>query len=188
MQIIKLTKQKMKEVYETHMRRDFPDSERKPLSMILKGMDDGSYECLGLEKNGEILGYAIFVHIEKRYLFDYLAVIDGGRNKGVGTMFLSLLREYYKDADSVIGEVEDPDCARSEGDKNLQNRRLHFYLRNGYLDTQVRVKLFGVDYIVLEMDLGQAHSKEQVKDLYRMHYKMMLPKLLYYTMVKVKEQ
>lgn len=91
-------------------------------------------------------------------------------------------------SDSVIGEVEDPECSDNENDKILQTRRLNFYLRNGYIDTGVRVKLFGVDYIVLEMELNKNHSADEISALYKEHYRNMLPEKLYRTMVYIKLQ
>ncbi len=113
------------------MKVDFPDNERKPLAMITKGMDQGSYECLGMVEDGEsregsdadicegILCYSVFVKNGNAYLFDYLAAMGDIRNKGFGTQMLGLLKEYYKDADCVFGEVENPEYAKKEEDKEL---------------------------------------------------------------------
>lgn len=187
MRVISLNKDQVTELYQKSYVKDFPAAERKPLSMLLKGMDRGTYQCLGLlNEQEEIISYAYFVQKGQDFLFDYFAVLDGGRNKGIGSQFLSLIAEFFKDADSVIGEVEDPAYAQSEEDRDLQTRRLHFYLRNGYLDTKIRVKLFGVDYIVLQLDNGKIMDKKQVSDLYKAHYKAFLPWIMYIANVKVK--
>lgn len=183
-----LDKDKMADIYRNHMVHDFPDNERKPLAMIIKGMEKGTYECIGLTDGVSILAYAIFVKNGNDYLFDYLAVINGNRNGGLGSIFLRRIAEYFSSARTVIGEVEDFDCAKSDDDKHLQERRYAFYLRNGYIDTGVKVKLFGVDYKVLRIDNegSRGISSEEIKELYKMHYKAMLPTVLYKTMVKVK--
>ena len=38
----KLSKQQVKELYETNMQTDFPADEIKPLEMLLKAMDKGN--------------------------------------------------------------------------------------------------------------------------------------------------
>lgn len=184
-----LTQEQVKKIYKTHMVNDFPASELKPLSMILKGMEKKIFECLGYvdEESGEILAYAVFVKNGNDYLFDYLAVISDSRNSGIGSSFLKQIAEHYKHADSVIGEVEDPVFAKDDKEKNLQERRIGFYKRNGYIDTNVRVKLFGVDFKVFEMNLGRKHSEEEIKQLYKSHYKKILPIFLYWRSVKIKK-
>ena len=184
-----LTQEQVKTIYKDHMINDFPASELKPLSMILKGMKKKIFECLGYvdEESGEILAYAVFVKNGNDYLFDYLAVISDSRNSGIGSSFLKQIAEYYKHADSVIGEVEDPVFAKDDEEKNLQERRIGFYKRNGYIDTNVRVKLFGVDFKVFEMNLGRKHSEEEIKQLYKSHYKKILPRFLYWRSVKIKK-
>ena len=184
-----LTQEQVKTIYNNHMVNDFPASELKPLSMILKGMEKKIFECLGYvdEESGEILAYAVFVKNGNDYLFDYLAVISDSRNSGIGSSFLKQIAEHYKHADSVIGEVEDPVFAKDDKEKNLQERRIGFYKRNGYIDTNVRVKLFGVDFKVFEMNLGRKHSEEEIKQLHKSHYKKILPIFLYWRSVKIKK-
>lgn len=196
MKIELLNKEQITTVYNTMMVNDFPPMELKPLRWILEGYDQGKYSCYALVDDGvdlnrdtvedSVLGYAIFVKMDRHYLFDYLAVSSGKRNGGLGSAFLQLLRERFADCDSVIGEVEDPECAESEEERELQTRRLNFYLRNGYVDTGVKVIMFGVDYIVLEMDFGKNHDSETIAELYQAHYREMLPEELFLQKVKIK--
>lgn len=182
-----LSREQIKEVYEESMLVDFPDNERKPLSMIMKALDKGAYNCLGIIENAKVLGYAFFVKNHNDYLFDYLAVLNGKRNNGLGSFFLKHIADYYKDADSIIGEVEDPSCAKTEEDRVLQERRYNFYLRNGFVDTGVKANVFGADFILIEMNLGRTHSQDEIKKLYLNNYKSFLPRLMYYRKVKIKK-
>lgn len=190
MKIYELNRDEIIDIYNTRMVKDFPTDELRPLNLILGPYDKGTYLCYALidelETPKATLGYAFFIKMGTDYLFDYLAISDVKRNSGIGTSFLKLLKEKFTDSTSVIGEVEDPSYAENDSNKDLQTRRLNFYLRNGYLDTGVRVKLFGVDYIVLEMDLGAAHSESEIKELYLNQYKNMLPKKLFDSMVIIK--
>ena len=186
-EVVLLTVPEAKIMYDKHMVNDFPDSERKPFKMIEKGMNAGTYLFFGYKEAGEYIAYAVLVKNDDDYLFDYLAVVDGKRNGGIGAEFLKAVSKFVGKCDSIIGEVEDPDYATNEDDRNLQERRYQFYLRNGIIDTGLRVKLFGVDFRILEIDLGYAHSKEETEVLYKKHYKAILPWILYKLKVKVKK-
>ena len=65
-------------------------------------------------------------------------------------------------AKSIIGEVENPEFAKSEEDRRIQTRRFEFYMRNGFRDTGVRAACFGVPYIIIEMGQGPAHTAEEI--------------------------
>jgi len=190
MQISLLGREEITEIYNTKMIYDFPPMELKPLPRILDAYDKNLYECYALLKDSdssdEILGYAFFVKMDNHYLFDYFAVTKDKRNGGLGSTFLGLLRQKFADSDSLIGEVEDPDYAENEEDRELQTRRLNFYLRNGYINTGIKVVMFDVDYIVLEMDLGKNHDNDTIARLYEAHYKAMLPEEMYNQKVKIK--
>lgn len=189
MKIQLLNRRQVKQIYKTKMVNDFPPMELKPLMMILAAMSKGKYICYGLMDDSEenVLGYAFFVKRGNHYLFDYLAVSEDKRNSGIGTEFLNLLREKFAGSDSVVGEVEDPDCAENDEEREIQNRRLSFYTRNGYINTGIKVLLFDVDYLVLEMDLGKNHTGDDVAAIYQEHYKTMLPKKMYLKKFEIKK-
>lgn len=179
MKIVELTVGQIIRIYRKYMVNDFPSDELKPLLIILKGKRKGKYVCLGLEKDNEIVGYAFFVKINNDYLFDYLAVRKDERNKNYGSTFIKLLKEKFADANSVIGEVENPDYADDDDIRNLRKRRINFYLRNGLTDTGLKARTFGVEYLILEMDLGKTHTNDDIKDLYQKEYHSILPEKLY---------
>lgn len=177
--IKKLTYSQVKQIYREYMKSDFPASELKPLLMITKSMKKGMYECLGLFEEDKLLGYAFFVINDRDILLDYFAILGEVRNKGYGSTFLAKITEYYKDYDSLLIEVEDPDFSDDEQDTALMNRRIGFYTRNGCIDTGVRVWLFGVDYRVLEVAAIGSHTKSDIaKDYFRIYHRI-LPRFLY---------
>ena len=139
---------KIKEIYETRMVIDFPKAELKPMKYIIEAVNVGIYECLGLYENEYCIGYTFLVKQGNSYLIDYIAIYPDKRNKGAGSTLLRLLNEYLADADIVIVEVEDSKYANSDEEKDLQTRRLGFYLRNGCIDTGLRVRCFGVPFRV----------------------------------------
>ena len=85
-------------------------------------MDAGKYECYALTEN-ELLGYAFFVKLERDYLLDYLAIVRGKRDLGLGSVFLEKLFHQLKDADSMIVEVEAYVGPGDKGAHSYGNRR-----------------------------------------------------------------
>lgn len=185
MRVEMLSVRQIERIYAENLCRDFPKNEQKPLSYILKAMAAGNYECFGLMQERELLGYAFFVRQGETFLLDYFATVAGKRNQGLGAVFLGLLRQQLCNADCVLAEVEDPSFANSREEKELQTRRYRFYLRNGFADTGVRASAFGVPFILIEMLLGQRHEEECIRELYRMHYRAVLPEEIYQKAVRV---
>lgn len=179
MEVVPLSRKQIREVYMTDLVNSFPEDETKPLAMILKSLEQGNYECQGLVENGNVLAYAFFVKNGKQYLLDYLGTKEALRNKGLGSRFLALLAEHYKDAQFLLAEVEDPEKAGSEADRAMQSRRLRFYLRNGFCDTGVTFLTFGVPYRLIELPLGMEHSEAETRDVYKGFYQMLLPDAMY---------
>lgn len=173
----RLSLEQVIDTYNKRMIEDFPPDELKPLEMILKAIDKGIYLCLGMVEDGKVINYAYFVKLGDDYLLDYFATIPESRNRGVGGKSLQALREYLKDARSILAEVEDPAFAKDEAEKEIQSRRYQFYLRNGFIDTNVKARCFGVPYIVIET--GGLSDKETVCNNYKRLYKSVLPEKLY---------
>lgn len=174
-----LEKNEIEEIYKKHMKKDFPRNELKPLSMIISSIDSGNYSCYGLFENEELFGYACFVALNKdgkNYcLLDYFAVLSDRRDKGIGSEFLRILREKFSNTEIFLCESED--IKNSIGEElNTRKRRISFYLRNNFIDTTVRANVFGVDYILLEFDLGKTHSVDEIRKSYIEIYSIILPK------------
>lgn len=188
MKIHNLTPNQVTQIYRKYMKNDFPASELKPLAMILQAMESDIYDCLAIsDGHKNLLGYAFFTRNGKDYLLDYFATVKELRNNGIGSDILKLLSEYYTNADSVIGEVENPEFATNEADRTLQTRRMNFYLRNGFRLTGVKVILFGVPFLIIETGPNAGHTPDEIRALYRMHYQTILPPESYQKHVRIKE-
>ena len=57
MELIQLNKDQVAFLYRERMVHDFKKDELKPLKMILKAIDEGIYESLGLSDGAGLLGY-----------------------------------------------------------------------------------------------------------------------------------
>jgi len=184
MKIKRLDIEQIRQVYLEYMVKDFPDDELKPLKMIEQSYAEGIYESYGLFEKEILCGYAYFVkvaaeHGKSDYIFDFFAIREDLRDKGYGTLFLGLLKNCFTDANSMLGEVENPDYAEDEEEKKVRLRRLDFYLRNGIVDTGVTVQLFGVEYRVLEVPLTRSHEADEVREIYGRIYRTILPDEMY---------
>ncbi len=179
MELITLDKDRVASLYEERMVHDFKKDELKPLKMILKALDEGIYECLGLSDGAGLVGYTFLVKQGKRYLVDYLAVYPKERNKGRGADILKLLREDITDAEMIIAEVEDPSYAESSEEKEIQERRVSFYFRNGCSDTGVRVRCFGVPFIVISFVENSSLNRDTVWEAYQSFYRAVLPRRMF---------
>jgi len=179
MELKPLNRVLIEQIYNERMEEDFPPSELKPLNIILEAVSKNIYECYGLFDKEEIAGYIFLIKCGNDYLIDYLATYPERRNSGLGGIMIQLIGEKLKDAQSIIGEVENPDFATNESDRSLQRRRINFYFRNGFRDTNVKAECFGVPFILIETGPNLIHSEEEIKALYRMHYQAILSKEMY---------
>lgn len=140
------------EIYNNHIKNDFPPAEVKPLSRILMLYEKGLYFVYALYQKDELLSYAFFSSAPgcEYVLLDYLAVVDGKRNMGIGNKMLDLLKtEVCKNFNGILLESENPDFAKDETEKTIRIRRLGFYLRCGFETTKIQSCLFGVEYKIM---------------------------------------
>ena len=172
--IRKLSLQEMREIYDGQMQEDFPPEEIKPFSSIRSMHERGEYLGLGmLSADGRVLAYAFLAAsgaAGKAVLLDYLAVDKASRGEGIGTRMLYEIREICADTPVLI-ETEDPEYAFDEADRQKREKRIAFYFRNNALDTGVRVRVFGVEFVILQlMDPGkepkEAYARKKLWELY----------------------
>ena len=172
-------------IYTECIKKDFPSNELKPLSVINKKWIEHQYDCFGLYSEAQLIGYAFFFKIpnsEKQYyyLIDYLAILPKYRNRGCGSVFLKQLSDKITDAECMVLEVEDPGKEEDGARRVLQQKRIEFYLRNGYINTGNTVRVFGVHYLLLEVPCGgRSLSTEEIREIYETMYKSMLLKSIF---------
>ena len=143
MELNLLDAQQLTKLYEEELVHTFPREELKPLRAMLTLLDRGCYHPLSLTEDGKQLGYALLWTAEEGHaLLEYLGVMRGLRNGGLGAKMLDLLGERYP---NLFGEAEapvDPDPAVND----LRRRRLAFYERNGFRILSYECALFGVHF------------------------------------------
>ena len=174
-------------IYYSYMTRDFTPDELKPMISIKKAWERRAYEALLLLKEDVVLGYAFFVRMNRDYLLDYFAIAEDYRNMGLGTVFLKQFSDFISDADCIVAEIEDPECAENEKDKEMRDKRLLFYLRSGYRETRVKSKVFGVDYCILEAPNAREHSQTGIRSIYTALYQSILPEPFFRSKFQIRE-
>ncbi|MEY8427261.1 GNAT family N-acetyltransferase [Lachnospiraceae bacterium 46-15] len=146
-----LSREEMRTLYYERMQGDFPPAELKPWKRIAEMLGEGIYFAYGFCEEGRIIAYAFFVVQGASVLLDYYAVSQEARGTGIGSRFLRLLKEELrrKDICTLIAEVENPDFAKSEAEREERKRRIRFYEKNGLILTEFCSCLFGVEYRIM---------------------------------------
>ena len=138
----------IREIYNTHMKKDFPPAELKPLEAILYSVENGWYKMyIGYDEGG-VKGYACIADCNDRIGFlDYFAIVKEYRGTGFGSEFFKALGEFGQ-FDVIILETESIESAKNEEEDFIRRRRIAFYKRSGCMDTGCMYNVFGVEYNV----------------------------------------
>lgn len=102
----------------------FPVEERRSISEIRDNLNGPHLELLAAQNDSHILGLVTVWDLGDFVFLEHFAVDPNHRNRGLGTMILEHVEEYW-DKPAVL-EVELPL-------RNMAVRRIHFYERNGYV-------------------------------------------------------
>lgn len=146
------------EIYNTHMKKDFPPAELKPLNAIKYSVEKGRYTMYIAYDDTGVKGYACIADcgrgvnqlgqsplVEKTGFLDYFAIVKEHRGKGVGTEFFRALGN-LTDYDCIMLETESIESAKNEEEDFTRRRRIAFYKRSGCVDTGFMYSVFGVEY------------------------------------------
>ncbi len=151
------------DIYNEHIVTDFPASEVKPLSQMLRKREQGQYFVYGMfEDNGELAGYAYFIKCSNKdvYLLDYLAIVKNKRSKHLGSTFLQELKNIAVNDDRLLMlEVENPDYADEGAAKDYMIKRIGFYKKNGMKLSNTSCYFLGNEYRIL-------YAGDEVEDDY----------------------
>ena len=134
-----LTTPELLRIYEERMRKDFPANELKKPEMLEDLMDKGLYLPCEALAGEEEAGYAHFLlgpPGRDLCLLDYYAIREDLRGAGYGSGLLPLMNRRFSDQKLLLCEVEDPFLAKDEEEARAMHRRMAFYLRAGWRDTE----------------------------------------------------
>ena len=144
----KLNEKELTRVYLDEMRRDFPPTELKPLSMILNSEADGTAHTWGVFDGETLAAYLLMVRPAGSRVsqLDYFAVLPEYRAAGLGAQLLADLPQHERGAQAILIEAE---CPEKADDEAMAVRRLGFYARCGAVDTGWTEHLFDAWFRVL---------------------------------------
>lgn len=189
--IRELTIPEARDVYRKYLKNDFPPDELRPLVMIERSLKKKQYICYGIFSEDEMYGYGFFAFSEqcasRVYLLDYFAVRKDLRDQGIGSFFLSSIKDMLSVPGPVLVEVENPDFADDGEEQRLQEKRVQFYLRNGFTDTGITAWLFYVEYKILVLSAEIALTKDECKKAYRAVYEQMIGTAVAKKMLQIHE-
>ena len=174
-----LNEEEMCRIYREYLPRDFAADEIKPLVLMLDMLHNGTYEPLGLYREGQLCGYAFFIRKEDWLLLDYYVILPEWRNQGIGGIFLKKFKEFFRDCAGILLEVERPEMAEDEQERTIRVHRIRFYQRNGVQLTGLKVRLFGVPFYIMVMPLLENPKEALWKEELDLLYHAMLPGALY---------
>jgi len=176
-----VTQSGLKKSYDEFILKNFPSNEVKPLSHILRMMNEVHYMVLELVLGEKTVAAAyISTYADKKtYLLDYLAVEKDERSKGFGGILLQKLPDYIGDSPMLI-ETESLQSAADEKQLNERKRRNLFYSSNGARRTQIQTFVYGVEYDIWVVDgkgsTGTEMSDEKViSEMQNIYHVMVLP-------------
>lgn len=159
----------MKEIYEKYLVKDFPKNEQKPFSSIERMYKEGKYQGFVLEEDGELRVYWLLLRKpeKKASLLDYLAVVGDKRGKGYGTKALQCILQSVPPEEVIVIEAENPEKAVNGQERQMQEKRLDFYRKNGVAFTGVTSRVFGADYVIMLLSRQKLlWTREEVRRLY----------------------
>ena len=112
----KLNEKELTRVYLDEMRRDFPPTELKPLSMILNSEADGTAHTWGVFDGETLAAYLLMVRPAGSRVsqLDYFAVLPEYRSAGLGAQLLADLPQHERGAQAILIEAECPEKAEDE--------------------------------------------------------------------------
>ena len=147
----KLNEKELTRVYLDEMRRDFPPTELKPLSMILNSEANGTAHTWGVFDGETLAAYLLMVRPAGSRVsqLDYFAVLPEYRAAGLGAQLLADLPQHERGAQAILIEAECPDKAE---DETMAVRRLGFYARCGARDSGFTEHLFDAWFRILVLD------------------------------------
>lgn len=156
------------EMYE-RLLATFAENEVKPYEWIERLIQKGQYQLYGYYEGEELLAVAMMMNDENPGLLDYYCIHKDHRAKGLGSLLIRDLSQMEK----FIVELEDPDSASSEKERQQRQRRLKFYERNGFIDLALRATIFGTTYRLYHSPTLEPLA--DIKETYRQIYKKMVP-------------
>ncbi len=180
----KLSLPELKEIFQDHIKADFPFFKRFPWFTLERAWERGEYSAYGYYEGKHLLAYATFSRRggDPYVLMDFLAVVPELRGQGIGSAFLEELWDTVPADEGIFIEAERVDRKKDDEEQIERRKRIDFYEDNGAIETGVSCHLFGVDYELLYLPADRARKKQEeffdaVCSMYREIYHLFFGRL-----------
>lgn len=129
--------------------RDFAFGEYPPLDVLNNHMQEGRQEGYVLCDGTIDLAYSFCAASSAHdyVLISLFAVFQEYRGQGIGSTFLHELHKIYAHKLAIIGEVEQPEKAKTAEEQDKRLRRIAFYEKEGYR------LIKGIDYTIWDIPM-----------------------------------
>jgi len=124
----------------------FPESERIPMSFLLRKAKKDFVDFLAFYDADEFIGFAYMISHNDITFVQYLAIDPSRRSKGYGGAVLSLISEKYR-GNRLVLNIEETGVAAENAEQRAKRKR--FYLNHGYRNAQYRMVHGSEGYEVL---------------------------------------
>lgn len=124
----------------------FPENERKKFTAIIEMRNRCVCNLHTVWNDDKRAGLAFVVKVGPAVLLDYFAIDPAMRGQGLGGESLKALCHEYEGCDFYL-EIEDPEVKCDNREERLARRA--FYLKNGFVETGDRIRLFGIKMNIL---------------------------------------
>lgn len=172
--ILKASLEETKQLYKKYMENDFPKDEISNYSRFMKITEKNIHTVYLYKKDNIEVAYFVTIEKDENILITYLAVIEEFRGKGIGTELLEKIKEYFKDKNILIVEIEAESRAKNESELDIINRRKKYYLKSNFVQcNNMKYKLLGVEYNILiyvpnkKKKYSNMQLKEIIEEIYR---------------------
>ncbi len=186
---ITLSEKEIIQIYNKHMKSDFPENELKPLNHILSLIQQNAYVCKGFFSNDKLKSYTFFAgdkNSQSCSLLDFFAVNSECRGFGIGSDVIKQLKENKEfSKDGIIAEIEDPEHSESEEEKIVRKRRAAFYEKNGFIKTGITSVCFGVHFLIIYLPKEKQPNDDIISEKLNTVYKTVFPKNNFYKNIKI---
>lgn len=129
--------------------KDFEQGEYPPLNVLDNQLQQGSQKGYVLYDGKNDLAYSFCAasSTQDYILITLLAVFQEHRGIGVGSAFLDELHRIYVHKHAIIVEVEKPEEAKTEEERDKRIRRIKFYEQKGYCLVK------GIEYVIWDIPM-----------------------------------
>ncbi len=170
---------KLKSIYKI-MKKDFPSGEYPPYRVLRRQIKEGVQRGYLFLVDKKTAAYAICAAHPRGgcVLVSYLAVMDGMRERGIGSAFLREIKSIYR-GENLFVEVERPQDARTQEENASRERRIKFYRKAGFeMARDIRYSIWNIPMHLMIFAPDRLKNSEICRVLYEIYLPLLGRRLM----------